>query len=168
MTFWHNRSVFVTGATGLLGSWLVEELLEREADVVCLIRDSAPRSRLVRSGLVSRVNVVRGDLEDYPTLLRSLNEYEIDTVFHLGAPMLGTRPTTLRDRYARRLVTIVHSPVRTTTSSNRRIHRMAKALPIGAIAPCDSVSPLIASDSARPFEPAKWMRACNGTTPTCS
>jgi CDP-glucose 4,6-dehydratase len=37
------------------------------------------------------VQTVRGELEDYQTVLRALNEYEIDTVFHLGAQtIVGT------------------------------------------------------------------------------
>jgi CDP-glucose 4,6-dehydratase len=37
------------------------------------------------------VNVVRGDLEDLSLLTRALNEYEIDSVFHLGAQtIVGT------------------------------------------------------------------------------
>ncbi len=88
---WRNRNVFVTGATGLLGSWLVEALVERGANVVCLVRDAVPRSRLVSSGAIERVVVVRGELEDFETVLRAINEYEIDTVFHLAAQtIVGT------------------------------------------------------------------------------
>lgn len=88
---WNRSNVFVTGATGLLGSWLAEELLRQGANVVCLVRDSVPRSRLVQSGLLSQVNVVRGELEQYDLLVRALNEYEIDSVFHLGAQtIVGT------------------------------------------------------------------------------
>lgn len=90
MTSWKNRNVFVTGATGLLGSWLVQELLEQGAMLTCLIRDWVPSSKLIDSGLISRVNVVQGELESYPVLLRALNEYEIDTVFHLGAQTIVT------------------------------------------------------------------------------
>jgi CDP-glucose 4,6-dehydratase len=90
-TFWRDRSVFVTGASGLLGSWLTEELVRRGARVVCLVRDWVPESRLMESDTLSRVRTVRGELEDYQLLLRALNEYEIDTVFHLGAQtIVGT------------------------------------------------------------------------------
>jgi len=90
-SFWRHRDVLVTGATGLLGSWMVEELLRREANVVCLVRDAVPRSRLVTSGLIEQVTVVRGRLEDFEEVLRTINEYEIDTVLHLAAQtIVGT------------------------------------------------------------------------------
>lgn len=83
--FWVDRPVFVTGATGLVGSWLVKYLIHLEADVVCLMRDWTPKSELVRTGDLARVRVVRGDIRDYALLERTLAEYEIDTVFHLAA-----------------------------------------------------------------------------------
>ena len=90
-TFWTDRNVFVTGATGLLGSHLTEELVARGARVTILVRDWVPDSRAVTSGTLLRCQVVRGELEDHATLLRALNEYEIDTVFHLGAQtIVGT------------------------------------------------------------------------------
>ena len=89
--FWKQRNVFVTGGTGLLGSWLTRRLVESGANVVCLIRDTEPRSELVRSGFLSRVTIVHGELEDYFTVLRAINEYEIESVFHLGAQtIVGT------------------------------------------------------------------------------
>lgn len=82
---WRDRSVFVTGATGLLGSALVRHLLGEGAEVVCLVRDWVPQSELARSGLFERVRVVRGDVRDQALLERSLGEYEVQTVFHLAA-----------------------------------------------------------------------------------
>lgn len=91
MGFWHDRRVFVTGGSGLLGSWMVEGLLREKASVTCLLRDWVPASQLISSGTVQRTNVVHGALEDYDLLVRALNEYEIDTVFHLGAQtIVGT------------------------------------------------------------------------------
>lgn len=91
MSVWNSKNVFVTGASGLLGSALVEELVARGANVTCLMRDWIAQSRLLSENLVSRCNVVRGELEDYETLLRALNEHEIEVVFHLGAQtIVGT------------------------------------------------------------------------------
>jgi len=88
---WSNQRVFVTGASGLLGAWLTEELDRQGARVVCLMRDWVPESRLVRRGMLDRVTVVRGELEDRDLLIRTVNEYEIETVFHLGAQtIVGT------------------------------------------------------------------------------
>ena len=75
----------VTGASGLLGSWLVRHLLAAEAEVVALVRDWVPRSELATGGLLDRVRVVRGDVREQETLERALGEYEIATVFHLAA-----------------------------------------------------------------------------------
>ncbi|HUE76621.1 MAG TPA: GDP-mannose 4,6-dehydratase [Longimicrobiales bacterium] len=83
--FWRERNVYITGGTGLLGSWLVQRLVDRGANVVCLVRDYTPRSLLVRSGTIAKVTTVTGPIEDYELQLRVLNEHEIRTVFHLAA-----------------------------------------------------------------------------------
>jgi CDP-glucose 4,6-dehydratase len=83
--FWRDRPTFVTGASGLVGSWLVKRLLAAEADVVCLVRDWVPRSELLGSSLFEKVTTVRGDLRDQRLLERVLGEYEVDTVLHLAA-----------------------------------------------------------------------------------
>jgi len=83
--FWQDRSTLVTGGTGLLGGWLVRRLVAAGADVVCLTRDWVPQSEIVRSGLLERVKVVRGDVRDQELIERALGEYEVSTVFHLAA-----------------------------------------------------------------------------------
>ena len=86
-----QRRAFVTGATGLVGSWLCRRLLDDGAQVVALVRDWDPQSELIRSGDIKRCSVVSGCLEDYPTLVRAIAEHETDTVFHLGAQaIVGT------------------------------------------------------------------------------
>ena len=83
--FWRDRSVFVTGCTGLLGSWLVAELVRRGARVTGLVRDWVPKSRLYTEEWHQQINVVRGCVQDLQTIKRAINEYEVDTVFHLAA-----------------------------------------------------------------------------------
>jgi len=82
---WTGVQVFVTGATGIVGSWLCSELLDRGAHVVALVKDADPQSELIRSGNIARLTVVNGILEDYQTIERAIDEHEIQTVFHLGA-----------------------------------------------------------------------------------
>ena len=83
--FWRGRNVLVTGATGIVGPWLVKDLLRYSANVVVLVRDMNPQSELHQSGDINRVTVVNGELENFFSLERAVNEYEIATVFHLGA-----------------------------------------------------------------------------------
>jgi CDP-glucose 4,6-dehydratase len=83
--FWKDRSVFVTGGSGLLGSWLCSSLVEKGAKLTCLVRDWVPRSILLKEDILKKINVVRGNVEDFYTLERTLNEYEVETVFHLAA-----------------------------------------------------------------------------------
>jgi CDP-glucose 4,6-dehydratase len=80
-----GRSVFVTGAYGLLGSWLVKALIEQGARTTVLKRDAVVRSALVVEGTERRVNVVHGDICDADLIERAVGEYEVDTVFHLAA-----------------------------------------------------------------------------------
>ncbi len=89
--FWKARRVLVTGATGVIGSWLAKDLLAEGAEVVALVWDADVRSELYRSGAIRHMTVVNGALEDFWTLERAINRYDVDTVFHLGAQtIVGT------------------------------------------------------------------------------
>jgi CDP-glucose 4,6-dehydratase len=89
-TYWQDRPVLITGCTGLLGSWLAQSLIDNGAMVVGLIRDCTPNSFFFKSGLDKRITTVRGDIEDYDLIERTINEYEIESVFHLGAQTIVT------------------------------------------------------------------------------
>ena len=71
-----------------MGSWLVNALLQEGAEVVALVRDQAPRSMLIREGLIHQIAVVNGDLESLSTMRRAIAEYQPHTVFHLAAQPL--------------------------------------------------------------------------------
>jgi len=103
--FWSERRVLVTGATGIVGSWVTKDLVELGAYVVAFILDAEPQSELYRSGTIHRINVVNGRLEDFHALERAIVRYEIDTVFHLGAQSI---------------VTVAHRSPRATFESNVR------------------------------------------------
>src|SRR5438132_13339140 len=83
--FWLDRPVLVTGASGLVGAWLVSRLLGGGANVACIVRDEVPDTAFSLSGDMSRVSLAHGDVRDQVLVERVLGEYEIDTVFHLAA-----------------------------------------------------------------------------------
>lgn len=88
--FWPGRPTFVTGASGLVGGWLVRRLVNNGAEVVCLVRDWVPQSELLRRHLIEKISIVRGDVRDQKLIERILGEYEIETVIHLAAQTIVT------------------------------------------------------------------------------
>lgn len=95
-SFWQDRNVLVTGATGLVGGWVVRSLINLNANVSAIVRDWVPGCLVNQENLWSRINVVRGDICDQALLERVLAEYEIDTILHLAAqtivPIANSNP----------------------------------------------------------------------------
>jgi nucleoside-diphosphate-sugar epimerase len=83
---------FVTGATGFVGSHLVDALRAAGHEVVCLVRDPAKAQR-VFGGAPPRI--VRGDLFDTEAV--ALGAADADVVFHV-AGLIAAR--TIADFYA--------------------------------------------------------------------
>jgi CDP-glucose 4,6-dehydratase len=103
-SFWKFKKVLVTGATGLVGSALTHALIEKKAHVVALIRDHGP---------FPQVEQVQGDLADFASIERAINEHEIDTVFHLGAQAI--------------VQTALRSPLSTFESNIRGTYNLLEA-----------------------------------------
>lgn len=81
--FWRDRKVFVTGASGLLGSWLVEFLLQREADVTILTRRRTWHSPDPAAN--ASPSIADGRVENYETVAAALDHSRARFVFHLAA-----------------------------------------------------------------------------------
>ncbi len=64
---------------------MTERLVQEGAELVALIRDRVSHSNFYLLGLDRKVSIVNGDVTDLALLERILNEYEIETVFHLAA-----------------------------------------------------------------------------------
>jgi CDP-glucose 4,6-dehydratase len=149
------RTAFVTGAQGLLGSWLVRALLERDVRVVVLTRGDRPASALHADGLAARCVLVRGDVLDAARTADALAAHAVDTVFHLAAQPIMAAAT-------RSPVTTFETNVRGTwqlleaartrgirgvvVASTDRVHRA------DAHGRCDERSPL---DPPGPYEASK-------------
>lgn len=155
--FWKDRNVFITGCTGLLGSHLTQMTVEGGANVIGLVRDMVPRSNLTTSGVYNKINIVRGCVEDFSTLERALNEYEIDTVFHLAAQTivgtanrnpLSTFETNIKGTWnileaARRVETVK----RIVVASSDKAYGEQEKLPYDETAPLEGAHPYDVSKS---------------------
>ena len=88
---WKNKKVLVTGATGLVGAWLVRRLLREGASVTGFILDHDPASELIRSGDINKISVVNGNLANFNSVMRAVINMENEIIFHLGAQtIVGT------------------------------------------------------------------------------
>ena len=140
---WAGRKVLVTGAQGFIGTWLAERLLDLGATVVALRRDVDPDARFVTDGIERRCVTVPADITDYPELVRTLNEHDVDSVFHLAAQTivgtanrspLSTFETNIRGTYmlleACRAVGVVGDPVqRVVVASSDKAYGDHEQLP---------------------------------------
>ena len=166
--FWRDRRVFVTGATGLVGGWLIRALLERGADVVALVRDWVPESQLIAGALLDRVTVVRGDVCDQALLERALGEFEILTVIHLAAqtivPIANRNPvSTFETNVAgtwRLLEACRRSPTvkQIVLASSDKAYGEARELPYRETTPLDAVHPYDVSKACADFIARSYAR----------
>ena len=158
VTSWTSRRVLVTGATGIVGSWLVRQLVDEGAFVVALIRDMNPQSELIRSGLWTRITVVNGALEDYAAVERAVVEHDIDSVFHLAAQAivttalrspLATFESNIRGSYNLLEACRVHSDVvkRVVVASSDKAYGESPTLPYTEDMPLDGRHPYDVSKS---------------------
>ncbi len=133
-----QHSVLVTGAYGLLGSWLVRALLERGARVTVVRRDEPANSALRRMGLEESVNVVRGDIATEGLISRALAEYDVQSVFHLAAQAivrtanrspLGTFETNIRGSWLVLEACRLHGCERVVVASSDKAYGHHRDLP---------------------------------------
>lgn len=73
------KKVVITGGTGFIGSWLVNEMLKNEINVIMFVRDKN-KCKLRQS---EHLEIVEYDSEEYKKL-ESKEDNEIDAMYHLG------------------------------------------------------------------------------------
>ena len=82
------KRVLVTGGTGFLGSTMVGKLLDNhdvEYVVVPTTNIKSKTSLDLADISADKLHLITGDVRDYDFVQRLINEYEFDTIFHLGA-----------------------------------------------------------------------------------
>ncbi len=151
------RTAFVTGAYGLLGSWLTRALVARGDRVVVLQRDRAPRSALLLDGVEQAVDVVHGDLNEPGLMQRALGEHEIDTVFHLAAQTivgtanrspLGTFESNMRGTWTLLEACRLHGAERVVVAASDKAYGASATLPYREDMPLDPRYPYDVSKAA--------------------
>lgn len=72
------KSAILTGGTGFIGSWLIEELLAAEVDVTLIVRDKYR----VLPKFIPSVEIIESDTYNIPTSVFNRKRY--DVFYHLG------------------------------------------------------------------------------------
>lgn len=152
-----GRTVFVTGAYGLVGGRIASRLLVLGARVVVLRRDERPGSALVVEGTEARCTVVHGELADAELIERAVGEHDVDTVMHLAAQaIVGTairspRPTfesNIRGTWNVLEACRVHGVARVIVASSDNAYGAGAVLPLTETAPLRPSSPYDVSKAA--------------------
>ncbi len=118
-------TALVTGATGFIGSHLVEALVEQNWRVTCLVR---PKSK---TGFLENypVNILRGSVEDRDFLAEAVKGQ--DYIFHLAAQIRSAR----REVYERANFLFTRNLVQVCQQQNPNVKRFVYVSSIAAAGP---------------------------------
>ena len=157
MAFWKGKSVFVTGADGFVGSWVAKQLVDESADVTILVRDLKPEMGFDFHGLRGKVNIVQGDLVDLQAQQRAMNEYGVDTVFHIAAQAivgiankspLSTFESNIKGTWNIMEAAKMEGVKRVVVASSDKAYGVQKQLPYTEESPLHGLYPYDASKAA--------------------
>jgi len=137
--FWRGRRVLVTGATGMVGFWLVQDLLAAGAQVIALVREPDPQAVVYRAGGGRTVSLVPGNIEDYSHFERTLAAQQPDTVFHLAAQSL--------------VGVAQHSPLPTLETNIRGTYNLLEACRVHS----EKVKRLVIASSDKAYGPTEQL-----------
>jgi CDP-glucose 4,6-dehydratase len=155
-SFWRDRPVAVTGATGFLGSHVTRLLSELGAEIVILVRDEVPPTPVVREWRREHVSVVRGDVRDQELLERLLGEYQVDAVLHLAAQtqvqVANRNPVSTFDSNIRGTWALLDACRRTPTVSRVVVASSDKAYGSQPVLPYTEDMPMLA---VHPYDVSK-------------
>lgn len=143
--------VLVTGATGFVGSHMLELLLRKDVEVAGFKR---PRSSLDNvSHILNRVKWYTADLADYASVLSAIIDFKPDRIFHLGAhsfvPMSWAAPAIVMDVNVRGTVNILEAVRHSTPKA--RIQLACSSEEYGLVKPDET--PIKETNPLRPLSP---------------
>lgn len=86
-----HQNVLITGGTGLVGSHLVEALIQKQANIIVSSRSLNPRSYFSSQKLNQHVLQVTADLKDSQRIADIITKNRVAYIIHLGAqPIVET------------------------------------------------------------------------------
>jgi nucleoside-diphosphate-sugar epimerase len=85
-----KAKIFVTGASGCIGGWVVKNLVESGSEVYALVRsENLDKLALIMAeDQLAKVRVIRGDITDAAIIQECMAENKIERIIHLAAMQL--------------------------------------------------------------------------------
>ncbi|HEM48680.1 MAG TPA: NAD-dependent epimerase/dehydratase family protein, partial [Caldithrix sp.] len=127
-----NMKVFITGATGFIGSFLVEALTKKGYQVKCLVRNSS------KLNWISDLNVKChfGNLNDPESLSKGL--YDADYIYHLA----GVTKSLKDENYISANVRGTKNLIDAVLATNKKLKRLIHISSLAAIGPSPTIEPI--------------------------
>lgn len=149
--------VLVTGGTGFLGLHLIESLLDKKAEVTCVVRRDLPLRKpdVYRHLIEQNISMKVGDITDYDTLRKAL-ESDYDYIFHLA----GIIRSKSREEYIKINVEGTRNLLRAINESNSNVKRlvfMSSVSAMGAITSDEPLNEEVVPKPRTPYEISKYQ-----------
>ncbi|MCA9574018.1 MAG: NAD(P)-dependent oxidoreductase [Polyangiales bacterium] len=132
--------VLITGASGFIGSWLRDRLLEEGSDVLAIRRPGSPEAKTGRS--------VEASYDDVASLERLMDRERPDYVLHVAG---ATKGRTYQDFEAGNVMP-TENLLRAVASQHPGLKRFVHVSSLAAYGPGRPGAPLRESDPRRPVE----------------
>lgn len=81
--YFNGKRILITGASGFLGSHIVERMIKQNADLSIIVRESSDLWRI--DEFIKDLNIFNGDLRDCHRLSESIRKIKPQIVFHMAA-----------------------------------------------------------------------------------
>jgi len=143
-----SKKSLVTGATGFIGSHLVQALLDQDEEVRCLVRKESSHQWI--QGL--DIEIVQGDCTDFSSLRSAVDG--VDQIYHLAGISKATHHTAFY--YINTSGT--ENLVRACIESNPNLERFVYLSSQAAVGPCKGDGLSVETDPCLPVSHYGWSK----------
>ena len=84
-SFFYKKKILVTGASGFIASWLINELISLNTTIYALSKGYSNSFKIINAENLSKLNLHTGNIHEISSIANIIKEVPIDVIFHLAA-----------------------------------------------------------------------------------
>ncbi len=84
-SFYFKKNILVTGASGFIASWLINELISLNSTIYALSKGYSNSFKIINAENLSKINLYTGNIHEISSIGKIVKEVPIDIIFHLAA-----------------------------------------------------------------------------------